>query len=86
MRKLKNFIPPKPVVEPFGPGSGQAHTFSKLRDGVKAIVETDAGNVIVVQEKPDGTHAGYLHLSGGGYGRLEDDELKPFIPREEKSK
>lgn len=83
MRKLKTFTPPKPVAEPFGPGSGSAHTFCLGRDGVKAIIETKEGNVIVVQEKADTkTLSGFLHLSGGGHGRLEDEEIERVLPRE----
>lgn len=86
MRKLTNFVPPKPITEPFGPGTGQAHTFSVGRDGCLSIQENERGGVDIIAERgPGGRRSGFTFLPGGGYARLDEAEVEQPKPEKKKA-
>lgn len=75
MRKLESFTPPKPISEPFGAGSGQAHTFFVTRDGCVEITETDHGSIEILAER-NGKRVGFVFPVGGGYARMLASEVE----------
>lgn len=78
MTKLESFTPPKPLTEPFGPGTGNAHTFAVGRDGVTEIVETETGAIRITQTQANGEVKQFIQPSGGGYARVLA-EKKPAV-------
>lgn len=70
MIKLESFTPPKPLTEPFGPGTGNAHSFHLGREGVVEIVETETGAIRITQKQPNGEVKQFIQPSGGGYARV----------------
>lgn len=86
MKQCVNFVPPKPISEPFGPGSGNANTFHVGRDGVLSIEETETGSFIIIREQaPGGARRGFLFTAAGAYARLHDSEVEQPPPKKEKA-
>jgi hypothetical protein len=77
MIKLESFTPPKPLTEPFGPGTGNAHTFHLGRDGVTEIVEMETGAIRITQQQPNGERKQFIQPSGGGYARVLSEKAPP---------